>query len=294
MNSMTGFGRGEAEKNGFSFTVELKSVNHRYLESSIRIHHSLSVLEADIRRVLKERLSRGKVDVFVSYQNHSDAQGQIWLNRSNLEGYLKALEEAADAYHLENDLKLSSVLSLPEVLEVDKASWDPEELRPILLDALSQALDGLIRMREEEGQNLRKDFGQKLDELEVCVREVEKRAPEVVKSYQEKLYQRMQEYLDETKVPKIDEGRLETEVTIFADRCCIDEEITRLKSHISQYRKIILSGEPVGRKLDFLTQELNREANTIASKSNDLTVTQTALQMKNLIEKIREQVQNIE
>ena len=159
MNSMTGFGRGEAEKNGFSFTVELKSVNHRYLESSIRIHHSLSVLEADIRRVLKERLSRGKVDVFVSYQNHSDAQGQIWLNRSNLEGYLKALEEAADAYHLENDLKLSSVLSLPEVLEVDKASWDPEELRPILLDALSQALDGLIRMREEEGQNLRKDFG---------------------------------------------------------------------------------------------------------------------------------------
>lgn len=294
MNSMTGFGRGEAEKNGFSFTVELKSVNHRYLESSIRIHHSLSVLEADIRRVLKERLSRGKVDVFVSYQNHSDAQGQIWLNRSNLEGYLKALEEAADAYHLENDLKLSSVLSLPEVLEVDKASWDPEELRPILLDALSQALDGLIRMREEEGQNLRKDFGQKLDELEVCVREVEKRAPEVVKSYQEKLYQRMQEYLDETKVPKIDEGRLETEVTIFADRCCIDEEITRLKSHISQYRKIIFSGEPVGRKLDFLTQELNREANTIASKSNDLTVTQTTLQMKNLIEKIREQVQNIE
>ena len=294
MNSMTGFGRGEAEKNGFSFTVELKSVNHRYLESSIRIHHSLSVLEADIRRVLKERLSRGKVDVFVSYQNHSDAQGQIWLNRSNLEGYLKALEEAADAYHLENDLKLSSVLSLPEVLEVDKASWDPEELRPILLDALSQALDGLIRMREEEGQNLRKEFGQKLDELEVCVREVENRAPEVVKSYQEQLYQRMQEYLDETKVPKIDEGRLEKEVTVFADRCCIDEEITRLKSHISQYRKIISSGEPVGRKLDFLTQELNREANTIASKSNDLTVTQTALQMKNLIEKIREQVQNIE
>ena len=272
MNSMTGFGRGEAEKNGFSFTVELKSVNHRYLESSIRIHHSLSVLEADIRRVLKERLSRGKVDVFVSYQNHSDAQGQIWLNRSNLEGYLKALEEAADAYHLENDLKLSSVLSLPEVLEVDKASWDPEELRPILLDALSQALDGLIRMREEEGQNLRK----------------------VVKSYQEKLYQRMQEYLDETKVPKIDEGRLETEVTIFADRCCIDEEITRLKSHISQYRKIIFSGEPVGRKLDFLTQELNREANTIASKSPVLALTDLAVSAKNEIEKLREQIQNVE
>ncbi|MBQ7059188.1 MAG: YicC family protein [Firmicutes bacterium] len=294
MNSMTGFGRGEAEKDGFSFTVELKSVNHRYLESSIRIHHSLSVLEADIRRVLKDRLSRGKVDVFVSYQNHSDAQGQIWLNRANLEGYLKALSEASEQYQLENDLKLSSVLSLPDVLEVDKASWDPEELRPILMDALEQALAGLIRMREEEGLNIRRDFEEKLDELAGCVEQVAERAPEVVRSYQEKLYQRMQEYVDETKVPKLDEGRLETEITIFADRCCIDEEITRLRSHISQYRKIITSKEAVGRKLDFLTQELNREANTIASKSNDLAVTQTALQMKNLIEKIREQVQNIE
>ena len=149
-------------------------------------------------------------------------------------------------------------------------------------------------MREEEGQNIRKDFEEKLTELSGCVQQVEIRAPEVVKSYQEKLYQRMQEYMDETKVPKLDEGRLEMEVTIFADRCCIDEEITRLKSHISQYRKIIASKEPIGRKLDFLTQELNREANTIASKSNDLAVTQTALQMKNLIEKIRQQVQNIE
>ena len=207
---------------------------------------------------------------------------------------MKALNEAADQYQLENDLKLSSVLSLPEVLEVDKASWDPEERRPILMDALSEALDGLIRMREEEGQNIRKDFEEKLTELRGWVQQVEIRAPEVVKSYQEKLYQRMQEYMDETKVPKLDEGRLEMEVTIFADRCCIDEEITRLKSHISQYRKIIASKEPIGRKLDFLTQELNREANTIASKSNDLAVTQTALQMKNLIEKIREQVQNIE
>ena len=294
MNSMTGFGRGEAQKDGYSFTVEIKSVNHRYLENSIRIHHSLSVLEADIRRVLKERLSRGKVDVYVSYANHSDTQGQIWLNRPNLEGYLKALREAGDSYGLENDLTLSSVISLPEVLEVDQAAWDPEEMRPILMEALEEALTGLIRMREEEGQNLKRDFEEKLSELSECVEAVAARAPEVVKSYQEKLYQRMQEYVDPTKVPQLDEGRLETEVTIFADRCCIDEEITRLRSHIAQYRKILASKEAAGRKLDFLTQELNRETNTIASKSNDLAVTQAALQMKNIIEKIREQVQNIE
>ncbi len=294
MNSMTGFGRGEAEQNGHSFNVEIKSVNHRYLETNIRIPHALSTLEAEVRKTIKERLTRGKVDVFVSYQNHSDTQGEVWLNRPKLEGYLRELRSAAGDYNLKDDLTLSSILDLPDVLSAEQAQEDPKELVPILVEALEKAIDGLILMRQEEGKNLQQDFASKLDELEENVEAVAERAPLVVSTYKEKLYGRLEEHLDKAKVPQLDEGRLETEITVFADKCCIDEEITRLRSHISQYRKLIASEGAVGRQLDFLTQELNRETNTIASKSNDLTVTQRALGMKNIVEKIREQVQNIE
>ena len=294
MNSMTGFGRGEAEQNGHSFNVEIKSVNHRYLETNIRIPHALSTLEAEVRKTIKERLTRGKVDVFVSYQNHSDTQGEVWLNRPKLEGYLRELRSAAGDYNLKDDLTLSSILDLPDVLSAEQAQEDPKELVPILVEALEKAIDGLIFMRQEEGKNLQQDFASKLDELEENVEAVAERAPLVVSAYKEKLYGRLEEHLDKAKVPQLDEGRLETEITVFADKCCIDEEITRLRSHSSQYRKLIASDGAGGRQLDFLTQELNRETNTIASKSNDLTVTQRALGMKNIVEKIREQVQNIE
>lgn len=294
MKSMTGFGRGEKEVRGHVFTVEIKTVNHRYLESSIRLSRKLGALENRVRAVLKEKLVRGKVDVFINYANHSETQGSIWINEGRLEEYLKALRAQAKLMGLEDDLKLSHVLQLPEVMETEEADEDLDELGSILQEAVLSALEELNAMREREGENLKKDFQDKLDELEALVQRIQLRAPLVVEEYKEKLYNRIQEHLDKTKMPELDEGRLEMEITLFADRCCIDEELTRLTSHIRQYRQTIEKEEPIGRQLDFLTQELNREANTIASKSNDLEITQQALAMKNVIEKIREQIQNIE
>ncbi|MBO6158633.1 MAG: YicC family protein [Firmicutes bacterium] len=294
MYSMTGFGRGECEKEGHSFSVEVKSVNHRYLETGVRIPHRLGALEQEVRSMVKKKLARGKVDVFVSYTNHSNDQGKIWLGEGRLEEYLSALRACGAKYGLEDDLKLSHILSLPDVISSEDNQTDLEMLQPVLMEALTQALGGLVAMREKEGENLKKDLAGKLDELS-CLREkIAERAPLVVELYREKLHEKLRDYLDPSITPSLDEGRLETEIAIFADRCAIDEELTRLESHITQYRKLIEKNEPVGRQLDFLTQELNRETNTIASKSSDLQITQAALAMKNVIEKIREQVQNIE
>lgn len=294
MKSMTGFGRGEKEVNGHVFTVEIKTVNHRYLESSIRLSRKLGALENEIRLILKEKVARGKADVFINYINHSQEQGTVWINEGKLEEYLKVLRGQGAKRGLEDDLKLSHVLQLPEVMEHEEEKEKLEELEPILKDALLEALTQLNAMREKEGAHLKKDFEEKLSELEELQQKTAARAPFVVQEYKEKLYNRIQDYLDQDKMPELDEGRLEVEITLFADRCCIDEELTRLASHIGQYRQAIEKSEPIGRQLDFLTQELNREANTIASKSNDIEITQYALRMKNVIEKIREQIQNIE
>lgn len=294
MNSMTGFGRGEKEVQGHVFTVEVKTVNHRYLESSIRISRKLSALEGKVRSAVKDKISRGKTDVFINYANHSQQQGSVWVNEAKLTEYLQVLREKAMQHGLEDDLKLSHVLQLPEVMETQECETDLETLEPILMDALQEALQQLNAMRLREGENLKQDFQTKLGELEALVGQIQERAPLVVQEYKEKLYGRIEEYLDAAKTKELDEGRLEVEITMFADRCCIDEELTRLVSHIRQYRQTLEKQEPIGRQLDFLTQELNREANTIASKSNDLTITQLALAMKNVIEKIREQIQNIE
>ncbi|MCI8633062.1 MAG: YicC family protein [Lachnospiraceae bacterium] len=294
MKSMTGFGRGEKEMDGHVFTVEIKTVNHRYLESGVRLSRKFGALENHVRKILKDQVARGKADVFINYTNHSQEQGGIWLNEGKLEAYLTALREQGRAKGLEDDLRLSHILQLPDVLQQEEESEKLEELEPVLTQALEEALDQLNQMREKEGAHLKSDFESKLEMLEALRQEVAERAPFVVQDYKEKLYSRMQEYLDQDKLLHLEEGRLEAEVTLFADRCCIDEELTRLASHIRQYKQTMEKDEPIGRQLDFLTQELNREANTIASKSNDLEITQHALAMKNVIEKIREQVQNIE
>ena len=294
MKSMTGFGRGEKEVQGHVFTVEIKTVNHRYLESSIRISRKLNALEGKVRAALKDTISRGKTDVYINYANHSDEQGSVWINEARLTEYLQVLREQAKVHGLEDDLKLSHVLQLPEVMETEEPQTDLDMLEPVLMEALQEALQQLSTMREKEGQILKADFLAKLEELEALVGQVERQAPLVVQGYKEKLYSRIQEHLDKNKIPEPEEGRLEVEITLFADRCCIDEELTRLRSHIRQYRQTLEKKEPIGRQLDFLTQELNRETTTIASKSNDLTITQTALTMKNVIEKMREQIQNIE
>ena len=294
MKSMTGFGRGECEKLGRQFTVEIKTVNHRYLEPNIRMPHQFQALEASIRAIMKERIARGKADVSIRYTNHSDDQGTVWVNETKLSEYVSALRKAAENVGLTDDLALSKVLNLPGVVESEMAEEDLEEIQVILTEALDLAINDRDAMRLREGETLKLDFKSKLDELEEHVVEIEKIAPRVVEGYKTRLYERMDQYLDKAKTQQLDEGRLETEVTLFADRCCIDEELTRLHSHIKQYRQLIEKKEPIGRQLDFLTQELNRESNTIASKSNDLEITRHALAMKNIVEKIREQIQNIE
>lgn len=294
MKSMTGFGRGEREENGKTFTVEIKTVNSRFLENNIRMPHMFNALENDVRKVVKERVSRGKADLSIRYINHSDEQGSVWVNKAKLAEYVQAFREAGSEQGLTDDLTLSVIMNLPGVIENEMAEEDMEEIRPLLLKALEISLDDLDAMRLREGEILKDDFKAKLDELEAHVNAIEVQAPTVVSDYKTKLYERMEKFLDKEKMPSLDDGRLESEVTIFADRCCIDEEITRLHSHIRQYRQIIEKKEPIGRQLDFLTQELNRESNTIASKSNDIEITRHALAMKNIVEKIREQIQNIE
>lgn len=295
MRSMTGFGRGEASQNGHYFTVEVKTVNHRYLDISVRLPYSLGALEICARNRIKERLARGKTDVLVTYQNRSTDQGEVWINEERLSQYVSRLREMGIRYGLSDDLTLSCAASLPDVLTADQSALDTDVLEPIFLEALDKALDTVVTMREKEGQTLQKDFLSKIEELEQIVAQIEVKAPQVPQQYAQRLRQRVDELLSE--VPSgntADSSRLETEIAMYADHCAIDEELTRLHSHCTQFRQMCESRDPVGRQMDFLVQELNRETNTIASKSNDLEITQKTLQMKNLIEKIREQVQNIE
>ena len=291
MKSMTGFGRGEAEREGRRFTVEIKTVNHRYFEPSIRLSRQLAALETEVRNLAKQTIVRGKTDIFISYVDHSDQQVNVVVNEGLLKSYVETLRGAAKAYGLADDLSTTALLRLPEVISTEETAENVENLWPILKEALEQALYNLNQMREREGEHLKEDLLQKISVLEGCREELAEKAPLVVESYKERLYARMDELLDRGS---LDPGRLEAEVTIFADKCAIDEELTRLESHFKQFRQTMELSEPVGRKLDFLTQELNRETNTIASKANALMISQTALTMKNEIEKIREQIQNIE
>ena len=294
MKSMTGYGRGTSEAGGRIFTVEIKTVNHRYLEPSIRLPRKLFALEGELRALLKERIVRGKTDVFVNYENHSDEQGEVWLNSARLGEYVAALRKEGEKYGLRDDLSVSSILRIPDVMETEELEEDEELLKKLLLEAAGAALDALDRMREKEGAALRDDILVKIAALEASREKILARAPLVVSDYRDRLNSRVGELLDPETLKGLDPARLAQEVTLFSDKCCIDEELTRLASHFAQFRQILSQKEAAGKKLDFLTQELNRETNTIASKSNDLAITQEALAMKNEIEKIREQIQNLE
>ena len=294
MKSMTGYGRGECERDGRLFTVEIKTVNHRYFEPSIRMSRKLATMETFLRSLLKERIARGKTDVYISYENLSDEPGEVLIHSGRLEEYLTALRREGEKYGLEDDLTLSKVLQLPDVMTTREQAEDEDRVKELLKETVLQALAALDAMREKEGAALKEDLLKKLEDLEAARCRIADRAPYVVFEYKEKLYSRIRELLDKEIRHEADSARLEQEITIFSDKCCIDEELTRLGSHFVQFRQIMEQKGPVGRQLDFLTQELNRETNTIASKSNDLEITREALAMKNEIEKIREQIQNIE
>ena len=289
--SMTGYGRCENAASERKMTVELSSINHRYLDLNIRMPRILAPLEEEIRSLIKSKLSRGKVEVGILVQSTAEEDIEVDVNETLAAAYIRGLRSLAKDLNLEDDLKLSQLMALSDVVSVQKQTGDLEVIKTLLLKTLEGALDSLLEMRAKEGQVLKDDLLQKTNKLENLVSQVEKRSPEVVTNYRVKLGARLKVLLDAAPV---DEARIATEVALFADKCAIDEEITRLKSHIVQLKNFLEASEPVGRKLDFLMQEMNREANTIGSKANDYLITQTVVELKNEIEKIREQIQNIE
>jgi len=291
MYSMTGYGKGSASTDGREMTVELKSVNHRYLDVGMRLPRHLSFLEDPIRSALTNRLSRGHVDVFVNYRNlRSDARS-VEIDAPLLAAFVAAARQANETLGLQDDLSLTAALRLPDVSSVRETDEDPDALLGLLNGAMKGAIDALLIMRKQEGDRLGVYLGNCADTVETLTNQIAVRAPVVVEEYRVKLNDRIATLLGNVEV---DRARLATEVALFADKASIDEEITRLHSHLTQLRSLLIDPEPAGRKLDFVVQEMNREFNTIGSKANDGELTRLVLTGKAEIEKIREQVQNIE
>lgn len=291
IKSMTGFGRCEVAENNRKFTVEMKSVNHRYLDVSIKMPKTLNFFESAVRAELKNYISRGKVDVFIAYEDFSEKTSTVHYNRELAKEYLGYLRQMAEEFELESDIRVTTLSKYPEVFTMEETGVDEEELWKHLQKAVQGAAKMFVDTRIVEGEHLKTDLIDKLDGMLKMVDFIEARWPKLVEEYRRKLEDKVKELLQDTM---IDEGRLLTEVTIFSDKICVDEEIVRLRSHIETTKNTLREGDSIGRKLDFIAQELNREANTILSKSNDLEITNCAIELKTEIEKVREQIQNIE
>ena len=291
IKSMTGFGRAEVISDTCKITVELKSVNHRYLDLSVKMPKKLSLFEGTIRNLMKTYIQRGKVDVYITYEEYYQGRASLKYNRELAEEYLHYLKEMAETFGLENDVRVSTLSRYPEVFTMEEQSMDEEELWNALEEVIRTACVRFVETREQEGANLKKDLTEKLTQLDEKVTMVQERFPEVVAAYREKLEAKVHELLEDSQ---IDDSRIAAEVVLFSDKMCNDEETVRLHSHIRNMQKILEEQEGIGRKLDFMAQEMNREANTILSKSNDLVTSNIAIDLKTEIEKIREQIQNIE
>lgn len=291
IKSMTGYGRGEISQDGREFLVEIKAVNHRYSDIFIKIPRHVGFLEDRVRELVGRTISRGKIDVFVTYYNYSEEARHVTFDEALAKTYICAVESLRDRYGLKDDITVSLISRYPDVLRVEQGKEDEEYLWQLLKTAVENALASLIRMRETEGEGLKNALLERTDYIEGIVGKLTERAPEVPIEYKTKFMARIAELLDQQPM---DENRLAMEVAIFADRCSIDEELVRLRSHICQVREALHMDKPVGRKLDFLVQEMNREINTIGSKANDLGITKYVVEIKSEIEKIREQIQNIE
>ena len=291
MKSMTGFGRGEFSSDSLKFTVEMKSVNHRYLDANIRIPKEYAYLDTSIRSELKRYLGRGKVDVFVTYENLGDAEYDLQFNEHLAQEYVDAYARMAERFHLTNDLTAARLGAQPEIFRLRQDSMDEDEVWNVLKQAVDQALEMLLEARTREGENLKSDLVEKLSQMNTLVDAIADRYPEIISAYELRLKEKIATLLEDNQ---IDESRLAAEVVLFADKLATDEETVRLRSHIDTMKKELEKGNDIGRKLDFIAQEMNREANTILSKANDLDTSNFAIDLKTLIEKIREQVQNIE
>ena len=292
IKSMTGFGRAEVITKERKITVELKSVNHRYLDLSIKMPRKLVFLEGAIRNLMKTYMQRGKVDVFITYEDYTLSCGALKYNKELAGEYLAYIRQMAEEFGLENDVKAGALSRYPDVLTMEEQSVDEDALWAVLEAPLREACEKFAQSRAREGENLKNDLIAKLDALDEKVSQVEARSPEVVNAYRTKLEAKVSELLEDTQ---IDDNRIAAEVILFSDKICNDEETVRLHSHIKNMKKMLTTEQNgIGRKLDFMAQEMNREANTILSKSSDLEISNIAIDLKTEIEKVREQIQNVE
>lgn len=291
IKSMTGFGRSEIVKGNRKISVEIKSVNHRYLEAGIKMPKKLNVFESRMRDLLKKYATRGKIDIFINYEDDSESQVNLKFNQNIADEYMTIFNNMSEKYNLKNDMTVGGLARFPEVITMDEVQEDEEELWHFIEEAMKAALEQFVNTRILEGENLKKDLLGKLDHMEELVAFVEKRSPEIMKEYRSKLESKVKELLGDTT---IDESRIATEVIIYADKICVDEETVRLRSHIEHARKCLNEDGGIGRKMDFIAQEMNREANTTLSKANDIEISNAAIDLKTEIEKVREQIQNIE
>lgn len=291
VKSMTGHGRHESVLHGRTLVIELKSVNNRYLDCNVRLPRVYICAEDGVQRRVKAAISRGKVDVYVNIENNTEEAVSVTLNQPVAAGYMEALHTMADTFGLESNVSIDLLAKFPDVFKVDKVPEDLEELTADIHAVTEEALRDFDAMRSREGEKLEADLLGRLVTLENFTHQVEQRSPQTVADYRARLTAKLQEVLADRQ---LDESRVLTEAAIFADKVAVDEETVRLHSHIAQFREMLAGGSPIGRKLDFLIQEMNRETNTIGSKCNNLEISTIVVNMKAEIEKIREQVQNIE
>lgn len=290
IKSMTGFGRGEFTQGASTFSVDIRSVNHRYCDVSVRMPRSMSVLEEKVREFAAEKISRGKVDVYINYSTFGQ-NSQVKLDTNLARAYMDSLNSLKEMFNIKDDINLSLLTRFPDIMSLETVEQDMEELWLILKEALETAFDTLVEMRKREGERLKNDLLEKLVNVNGFVENIKEKSIGIVDEYKNKLYDRIKEL---TKDIPIDENRLLTEVAVYADKSSIDEEVVRLESHMQELRKALNLDGPVGKKLDFIIQEMNREVNTIGSKITDLGILNNVISIKTEIEKIREQVQNIE
>lgn len=289
---MTGFGRGEFVNELFKIKVEIKGVNHRYSDINIKMPRHISYLEERVKKTVKEKISRGKIDIYINVDYINESAIDIKVDIPLAKSYKGTLEKLTNELGIEDNIRLFNILSMPEIVKIEKKELDEDTVWQYLSTALSHALNDILNMKTVEGKSMKDDMLSKLDFIEEMVKEIELRSPFIVSEYKERLKERISEILD--KDVELDENRLMLEIALFADKSNINEELVRLKSHIDQFRTIVDEDDVVGRKLDFLIQEMNRETNTIGSKANDLVISKNVVTIKSEIEKIREQVQNIE
>lgn len=292
IRSMTGFGHGEVsnDKNQ-KVTVEMKSVNHRYCDISLKLPKKLAMFEANIRNIMKEYASRGKIDIYVSYEDLSETAVSLHYNQAMAEEYMQVFKKMQEDFNIETKITAEALAKYPEVVTIEEVQQDEEVWWELLEAALRQAAEKFVETRTIEGANLKRDLLGKLDQMAADVTFIEERSPQIIAEYRSKLEEKVKEFLEDST---IEENRIAAEVTLYADKIAVDEEIVRLQSHISSMTDVLESDESIGRKLDFMAQEMNREANTILSKSSDVDLADHAIELKTNVEKVREQIRNIE